>query len=423
MVRSFLPVGQGAFYLEQFYDINEDRINIVYDCGSNNGVEYIENAALSNLRYNETIHAVFVSHLHDDHINGIKFLLDNYDVKAIFIPYLPFEHKLYSILEYISTLDEYTEDDFVCKFISGSYYNISELNENTHIYQILPNDGEYNYSNDNIENRSETIKPEEVTPKIRETINNSHNYWQLFDEWEFVPSNYIGDSNSKSTKLTKFTKLLQNDLDIDINKFNNFENIKAIFKENDEKLRKLKGIYKILNKDLNYTSMTLFSGIRNPYYRQMKVPKGRCFEITKNNYCNYIIQRKIMEYCNSHNCISNQIECYNKYNDSCLLSKASGCLYTGDYCAGNATAWKSLNKVYYYYNDYIGCIQIPHHGSKRSYNKNFLNYDAYNVISTGENPYGHPHGTVIQSIMNNGRPLFLVTECTNSSASFIVYKD
>lgn len=33
MLRSFLPVGQGAFYLERF-ETNDGRINVVYDCGS-----------------------------------------------------------------------------------------------------------------------------------------------------------------------------------------------------------------------------------------------------------------------------------------------------------------------------------------------------------------------------------------------------
>ena len=35
MIRSFLPVGQGAFYCEQFmWNFETERINIVYDCGS-----------------------------------------------------------------------------------------------------------------------------------------------------------------------------------------------------------------------------------------------------------------------------------------------------------------------------------------------------------------------------------------------------
>ena len=38
MVRSFLPVGQGAFYTEQF----ADGTNVIYDCGSENGIRMIK---------------------------------------------------------------------------------------------------------------------------------------------------------------------------------------------------------------------------------------------------------------------------------------------------------------------------------------------------------------------------------------------
>ena len=34
--RTFHPVGQGAFFTEQFFDNNKDMLlyNVVYDCGS-----------------------------------------------------------------------------------------------------------------------------------------------------------------------------------------------------------------------------------------------------------------------------------------------------------------------------------------------------------------------------------------------------
>ena len=43
MLRSFLPVGQGAFYLEQF-NSNVDRVNVVYDCGSLTDVKIVQKA-------------------------------------------------------------------------------------------------------------------------------------------------------------------------------------------------------------------------------------------------------------------------------------------------------------------------------------------------------------------------------------------
>ena len=41
MHRIFVPVGQGAFYLEKF-EIGEEKFNIVYDCGtSTETVKYV----------------------------------------------------------------------------------------------------------------------------------------------------------------------------------------------------------------------------------------------------------------------------------------------------------------------------------------------------------------------------------------------
>lgn len=88
MIRSFLPVGQGAFYCERF-KLNPDEknlINVVYDCGSSNGAKCVEKQIKANFREGEIIHAVFISHLHNDHINGLEFLLKYCNVKNIFFP-------------------------------------------------------------------------------------------------------------------------------------------------------------------------------------------------------------------------------------------------------------------------------------------------------------------------------------------------
>lgn len=86
MIRSFLPVGQGAFYCERFRDLLEDKsINMVYDCGSSNGKVVIEREIAKSFRKGETIHALFISHFHDDHINGIPFLMKHCNVENIYI--------------------------------------------------------------------------------------------------------------------------------------------------------------------------------------------------------------------------------------------------------------------------------------------------------------------------------------------------
>ena len=49
MIRSFLPVGQGAFYCEQFMDdLKREWVNVVYDCGSSTNVKLVEEQIKNN---------------------------------------------------------------------------------------------------------------------------------------------------------------------------------------------------------------------------------------------------------------------------------------------------------------------------------------------------------------------------------------
>ena len=45
VVRSFMPVGQGAFYVEQFTSCNP-RINLVFDCGSSTDEQILHDIEL-----------------------------------------------------------------------------------------------------------------------------------------------------------------------------------------------------------------------------------------------------------------------------------------------------------------------------------------------------------------------------------------
>ena len=85
VIRSFLPVGQGAFYKETFYSDGLDKpISIVYDCGSSTGLDYIEKNIKNNFDKKDDIKAVFISHFDEDHINGLEWLLRYCNVKYLF---------------------------------------------------------------------------------------------------------------------------------------------------------------------------------------------------------------------------------------------------------------------------------------------------------------------------------------------------
>lgn len=94
MTRTFHSVGQGAFYTEVY-----DGFNVVYDCGSSTGHNLVTNEIKKEFHEKEKIDLLFISHFHEDHINGLDFLLDYCDVKYIILPLQYEEDKVYTLMD------------------------------------------------------------------------------------------------------------------------------------------------------------------------------------------------------------------------------------------------------------------------------------------------------------------------------------
>ena len=92
MRRIFLPVGNGAFYCENFMLNGVDEpINVVFDCGvvpSADAASRLENVIDAAFGDYKVIHAVFLSCLESSHINGLEFLKNSrqMDIKRIYYP-------------------------------------------------------------------------------------------------------------------------------------------------------------------------------------------------------------------------------------------------------------------------------------------------------------------------------------------------
>ncbi|HEM5233988.1 TPA: MBL fold metallo-hydrolase, partial [Streptococcus suis] len=95
--REILPVGQGAFYLETLM-LRENEYKVIYDCGSATDVIYVETQIKASLNKDEEINAVFISHLDDDHVNGLEFLLKHCNVKNLFFPLITKQTKQFNAI-------------------------------------------------------------------------------------------------------------------------------------------------------------------------------------------------------------------------------------------------------------------------------------------------------------------------------------
>ena len=101
ILRSFFPIGQGAFFRETFL-YGENKYNVIYDCGSSSNSVLVETTIRNEFSKDETIDALFISHFDEDHINGIPFLLEYCNVRRIFFPLLTTRDKI--ALNYIAFL-------------------------------------------------------------------------------------------------------------------------------------------------------------------------------------------------------------------------------------------------------------------------------------------------------------------------------
>lgn len=74
--RILHPVGQGAFFTEQFYDESDKVVyNVVYDCGSfTSQPNLMEYEIRNTFEKNAHIDLLFISHFDEDHVNGLMKL-------------------------------------------------------------------------------------------------------------------------------------------------------------------------------------------------------------------------------------------------------------------------------------------------------------------------------------------------------------
>lgn len=369
MVRSFLPVGQGAFYCECFEQPGtQDAINVVYDCGSLTSRQIVEQEIRNNFRRGENIDALFISHLDEDHVNGIPYLLKYCSVKRIYFPLITAKNRqLMEIYYRVNGIDGFSFD-----FFRDPAETVRNLSSETTVIEIGEADGEGEEENLRREGTEYRRSGEDVFETIK------HSYGRVFpayDRWLYIPFNF---------RQSKRIQVLLTNLKGQFHKDITEGELVRLWENNVPGDRdKIKQAYLKVPGGLNVNSMTLFSGETDRGLRQYK--QGCC----------------------SWRCHEGE--------------RQSGCLYTGDYDASGSMKWKELKSAYQKYWNHIGCVQIPHHGSRHNFNPDFVGLKAFFVVSAGyANKYRHPHASVIKALILGGITPHIVTEQAGSAAFFVI---
>lgn len=341
--RLFLPVGQGAFYLEK-----HPNMNIIYDCGNSKKTKLGQKIVSQTLNEKDDVDILFISHLDYDHVSLISTLKKTVrKIKRVVLPLLSQEtiNLLININRSINnntiTLIQNPRD-----FFDGD----------TIISYISPD-----YNDENIEESIDSFANEEVISGKTILTSSLITY-----DWAFIPFNY---------KRTERISYLEDELvkhGFDLTKLK--EDPEYTVNATIIHRKKIRDIYEKLTGKINENSMLIYSG-----------------PIKNNFYGNYA--------CNSTNAIF-PLMLRVEYKNYPFVNAKCGCIYTGDSNLNNV----NIDSVFSHVIDKVGIIQMPHHGDLKSYNSTiFENYNVVCPISYGKNnAYGHPSATIISDLLVNG---------------------
>lgn len=362
-IRIIHPIGQGGFCSETFKGDDGNEVNIIYDCGGKSG-KFMSNY-LSMWKKGAVIDAVFISHLHSDHINGLKYLLDNYTVKRLILPELTEDIKC-EVLLYNMAISKCSN--------ALSQFTVYLLSDNrsykdTEIIRVPTSDAD---TNNIVDWNFEYVRENESELSFKKVDGNDSRFYFNCGNWLYIPWNPKIDTSAG----------LYNKIKIELNAGHDFSmaDLPRIIKD---KINKCKVLYDgYFPNGHNSYSMTLFSGLNDCHYSP--------------------------EYCH---CMPECCHCICKYHR--MVCPCPNYLHTGDYEPEYECC--QIKKFYGRLWSHTPAIQVPHHGSKNNFDCELYKNRLFGFISCGmSNKFKHPHHNTILGITDAGCHPVIITENINS---------
>lgn len=393
LIRSILPVGQGAFYCEKFSIDDEKPRTIVYDCGTWTAPRaktlprYFAEEIDGMGKQGDDIDVLFISHFDKDHVNGIERLNARYNIKNIVLP------EITPNLWYLYALGVYTgQYDAMTSFISFIQDNIGKLIE----VQPANEGGEFDAPNDLLDlSTPEPVEEDDGTRgngnRHKQTIQSGTRIKvsAIADKlyWCYKPLNYeVTSQTIDNLKKLIIAGLAKINVVVTEDDFNDLDKVKnAIVIHQKE----IKEGFARCGIETNKSSMIVYSGpsaaidafaVVSPYMR----------------YVYWYFYR-------------GQWSC------------KSACLYTGD-SELEDNRYKSIIAYLDGLLPNIGTIQIPHHGSNKNITiddiPRHLGLNLNEILcfaSYGKkNIYHHPSFSIVADLFFKKSPLWGVTEDKNT---------
>ncbi len=376
ITRSFVPVGHGGFCIERFVWENnpEEQATIVYDCGTeslnkNEKICVLENEFnIEKDGKKPVIDALFISHFHRDHINMLFRLVNVCTVKKIYAPYLkPTDKKILILRLYLDEHIDSNELIEIKEFIEDNKISVTEQGNTPEII-LVPADDE----DEKNTLESNQFKTSQGMNLAKEILGQSGLYgcfnW-CFDFYNLYEKDRV-EQFFEEYKEAIGEDILSEEIDYDS------------IKDDPDMIKKIKKVYESVDGDLNVNSLVMYSGALS-----INTCEGVDFVVMEERICDGFM----CSYCRNEECCT--------CNAGVIFDKP-GCLYLGDYDLKH-----NMSKIidrYFRYFPYIGCIQIPHHGSRKSFNEEIiLDADIVYVILSGiKKSHGLPDDDVVSRFLS-----------------------
>ncbi len=378
MTRIFHPVGQGAFYTEEFHNGEVGCFRVVYDCGTKTSKNKVDTESVIKDAFDcdGQIDILFISHFDFDHVSLLGELIKHRSIKRVVLPLLQVEETAVLRAHYRQT------GNFIGESLLADPDEF--FNNETAVLHVEPTGNEpiELQPNHAEESRDITHDLDVVILKPNgervETRNRGKKYIPSgarisvpLYSWCYIPHNY---------EYTERHQALVNELDKrrDIDKTRLCDASYII-----EKSSELNKVYKSLGHvkcgNINENSMLVYSG------------PPRCSSGVTPGWRELI--------CGSHEL-------------NCWFGDRPACIYSGDADFNKVKIHEVYTKLW----TNVGTVQIPHHGSSGSFSAEFLGESdcAYLCpISTGRQ-HGHPASSVLKDILISHSFPLIVDECPSS---------
>ena len=364
--RIFYPIGQGAFYAEK-----HKNFTVVYDCGNWKKTNLSERVVKQNFTSKDVIDILFISHFDWDHISRIGTLKDTVSkINCVVLPLLHNEEKI-----------------FVSNMHRALGYNSLTLINNPQLYF---GDGVKILYVEKVEDGGfEEINSEQLLPiegSGSETVKSGVSLYvgDRQYNWSFIPYNMLNIDRSKEL----INKLTSIGFDVDKLKKDpkyTLKNIRSTTEKN-----KIKKAYNELDGKINQNSLILYSGCRE----KMKA------------YTKWV-HKDLHGY-------------FSWFHFDYPMGKVA-CIYTGDADLSKI----NLKVIFRPYWEYVGTIQVPHHGSIHNFDKSLQTSSGmvFPVSYGKSNTYGHPSYNVLNQIYEKGGIVLGVTESLDSGLIQLIESD